>query len=133
MTFVRPLIATALLTVFAIATGCAGMGDRAVVFRDTQRRYTQLMRYTDFDKAGRYVMPEERQSFRARTTALGDLRFSDYEVQEVETDGDNATARVSYIGYRQSSPIVVTFVEEQHWELTGSNWQVRSTIEEHTP
>lgn len=133
MTFVRPLIATTLLSAFAFATGCAGISDRAVVFRDTQRRYTQLMRFTDFDKAGRYVVPEERQSFRARTTALGDLRFSDYEVQEVETDGDTATARVSYIGFRDSSPIVVTYVEEQQWELAGSQWQVRSTLEERTP
>lgn len=132
MSFVRPLIASALLTVFAFVTGCAGMADRSVVFRDTQRRYTQLMRYTDYDKAGRYVLPEARPSFRARTSALGDLRFSDYQVEEVETDGDTATARVSYIGYRVSSPIVVTFVEEQQWTLMGSNWQVRSTIEEST-
>lgn len=132
MSFVRPLIAGSVLAALAFATGCAGMGDRAVLFRDTQRRYTQFMRFTDFDKAGRYVVPEERKSFRETTSALGDLRFSDYQVVEVETDGDTATARVSYTGFRDSSPIVVTFVEEQQWELSGSNWQVRSTLEEST-
>ena len=132
MTFVRPLIAGSLLTALAFATGCAGMGDRDVLFRDSQRRYTQLMRFTEFDKAGSFVVPEERQSFRESTKALGDLRFSDYELQEVASDGDTATARVSYIGFRRSSPIVVTYVEEQQWELMGSTWQVRSTLEEHT-
>jgi len=132
MSFVRPLIASSVLAVLALAAGCAGMGDRSVMFHDTQRRYTRLMRFTEFDKAGRFVVPEERQSFRARTSGLGDLRFSDYQVQEVESDGDTGIARVSYTGYRVSSPIVVTFVEEQQWELTGSSWQVRSTIEERT-
>lgn len=132
MSFARSLVAGSVLAALALATGCAGIGDRDVVFRDTQRRYTQYMRFTDFDKAGRYVIAEDRRDFRARTTALGNMRFSDYEVQEVETDGDTATARVSYTGFRASSPIVVTFVEDQAWQLVGSNWQVRSTMEEVT-
>jgi hypothetical protein len=132
MSFVRPLVAGSVLSVLVLAAGCAGMSDRGVMFRDTQRRYTQLMRFTEFDKAGHFVVPEERDSFRATTKALGDLRFSDYQVQDVETAGDTGTARVSYTGYRVSSPIVVTFVEEQQWERTGDSWQVRSTIEEHT-
>jgi hypothetical protein len=112
------------------SAGCASMSDKMTVFQDTQRRYTQLMRFTDYEKAGRYVVPEERRSFRERTGALGDLRFSDYDIEDVQTSGDSATARVAYMGYRASSPIMVTYVEEQVWEFESGTWQVRSVLEQ---
>lgn len=107
--------------------------DQALMFEVSQRRYTQLIRFTDYERAGRYVAPDDRVGFRARTEALGDLRFTDYEVREVENLGNTATAQVAYIGYRASDPIVVTYVEDQEWENDGGAWVVRSHIEEHTP
>lgn len=130
MSFIRPGVACTLL--FAM-TSCAGMGDRTVVFHDTQRRYTRLMRFTDYEKAGRFVAPDSRQQFRDRTAALGNLRFTDYQLQEVEATGDTAIARVEYVGYRANQPVVVTYVEEQQWELMGGSWVVRPIIEERTP
>lgn len=121
------------LATSALATGCASVSDKMVVFQDTQRRYTQLVRFTDYEKAGRYVVPEDRRAYRERTGALGDLRFSDYDIEDVQADGDSATARVQYVGYRSSSPIVVTYVEEQEWRFESGTWQVRSVIEERTP
>lgn len=112
------------------ALGCATVSDPALMFQETQRRYTQLMRFTDYERAGRFVAPDERSAFRERTAALGDLRFTDYEVREIENLGDTATAEVQYVGYRASAPIVVTYVEEQHWERSGGAWIVRPTIEE---
>lgn len=117
----------------ALTTGCATVSDKKVVFQDTQRRYTQLMRFTDFEKAGRYVVPEDRSYFRERTGALGDLRFSDYEISDVQATGNSGTARVEYIGYRASSPIIVTYVEEQEWQFVSGAWQVRSILEEVRP
>ena len=115
------------------ALGCANVSDPALMFRETQRRYTQLMRFTDYEKAGRFVAPDDRSAFRDRTAALGDLRFTDYEVREVENLGDTGTAHVEYIGYRASDPVVMTYVEDQQWERDGGAWVVRSKISVRTP
>jgi hypothetical protein len=130
MSFVRPGLACALL--FAM-TSCATVADKSVIFHDAQRRYTRLMRFTDYERAGRFVAPDRREEFRERTAALGDLRLSDYELQDVELNGDTAIARVEYVGYRASQPIVVTYVEEQQWELMDGAWQVRPILEERAP
>ena len=107
--------------------------DQQVVFHDVQRRYTRLVRFSDWEKAGRYVAPDTRSAFRSETTALGDLRFSDYEIDDVESKGDTATAHVTYTGWRASSPILVTYVEEQLWDFEDGAWVVRPRLEERSP
>jgi hypothetical protein len=135
MTSFRPLlgIATAALLAGFGLFGCASVSDSALMFKETQRRYTNLMRFTEFAKAGRFVAPDERAAFRDRTAALGNLRFTDYEVREIENLGETATAEVAYIGYRASDPIVVTYIEKQQWERNGGVWLVRPHIAERTP
>jgi hypothetical protein len=121
----------ALVVSLLVLSSCAGsMAQQNVaIFHDAQRRYTRLMRFSDWEKAGRYVAPDTRQVFRSETAALGDLRFSDYEIQEVEAFGDTATALVAYTGWRASSPTVVTYLEEQQWELADGAWVVRPRLE----
>lgn len=135
MTPFRPMLGMVIVALLAGlgSLGCASVSDHALMFHETQRRYTQLMRFTDYEKAGRYVALDDRSAFRDRTSALGDLRFTDYEVREIEDLGDTATATVAYIGYRASDPIVVTYVETQQWERSAGVWLVRSQIAERTP
>lgn len=135
MTPFRPMLG---IVVGALLVGlgslhCATVSDPALMFQETQRRYTQYIRFTDYEKAGRYVAEDERSAFRDRTAALGDLRFTDYEVREVENLGDTATAKVEYIGYRSSDPIVMTYVETQQWERSAGVWLVRPQIAVRTP
>lgn len=134
MSPIRRLLRTlALVSIAGLgALGCANVSDPALMFQETQRRYTHLMRFTDYERAGRFVAPDERSSFRERTAALGDLRFTDFEVREIENLGETATAEVQYVGYRASAPVVVTFVEQQSWERLDGAWVVRSTIAERT-
>jgi hypothetical protein len=82
----------------ALLAGCATLTDNVATFHDTQRRYTQLMRFSDYDHAGLYVAPDAR-------------------------------AKVEYFGYRASSPIVVTYVEDQRWERQGTSWIVHPSLE----
>jgi len=132
MSALRPRMGLVVLALIlgTSALGCATMADPAVMFHETQRRYTQLMRFTDYERAGRFVAPDELAAFRAQTAALGDLHFTDYEMREVENLGKTATAEVRYVGYRASDPIVVTYVEEQQWERVGTNWVVRPKLTE---
>lgn len=114
------------------ALGCATLTDQKVMFKDTQRRYTRLMRFTDFDKARAFVAPDAKEEFRDTTDALGNIRITDYEIEEFESDGKVGTALVQYSGFRPTSPTVVTLSEEQRWELVGNTWTVRSTLAENT-
>jgi hypothetical protein len=123
----RVLSAAALLGAFG-ALGCATFSDPAVMFHDTQRHYTQLMRFTEYAKAGHFVAPDARGEFRHATAALGDLHFTDYEVADIQEAGNTATAEVHYIGYRSSDPVTVTYVETQEWERDGGVWLVRPHI-----
>ncbi len=118
----------------AIASlGCAGMIDQDTMFHDTQKRYTRLMRYTDFDRARSFVAADARDSFRDRTLALRDIHFTDYAIQQIDNGKTSATVLVEYTGYRSSSPVVISFSEEQHWELAQNEWTVRPTLQEHAP
>jgi hypothetical protein len=115
------------------ALGCATVEDQALMFKETQKRYTHLIRFTDFERAGRFVAPDDRVAFRERTAALGDVRFTEFEISEIENLGDTATARVTYTGYRYSNPVIATFVEEQEWSRENGAWIVRPVLSEHTP
>ena len=129
---IRLVVAAALVACLG-ALGCATIADPALVFEVSQRRYTQLMRYTDFEHAAHYVAPDDHLGFRERTAALGDVRFTDYALIDVEQTGSTAKAQVQYTGYRASDPIVVSFVEEQDWQWEGGAWLVHSHIAEGTP
>jgi hypothetical protein len=113
--------------------GCATLTDQNTMFHESHKRYTRLMRFTDFDRARSFVAPDARQAFHARTDSLRDIHFTDYAVQEIENGKTSATVTVQYTGYRSSSPVVITFSEEQLWELADNTWTVRPTLEEHAP
>jgi hypothetical protein len=121
----------ALVAAFGVF-GCASLGDAvsdpALMFHETQREYTNLMRFTDFAKAAHYVAPDARSDFHQQTTALGDLHFTDYEVRDMHDVGKTTTVEVAYVGYRASDPVVVTYVETQEWERDGGVWLVRPHI-----
>jgi hypothetical protein len=113
--------------------GCASMADQNTMFHETQKRYTRLMRFTDFDRARGFVAEDARDAFHARTVALRDIHFTDYVVQEMDNGKTSATVLVEYTGFRSSSPVVINFSEEQHWELAENTWTVRPTLQEHAP
>jgi hypothetical protein len=113
--------------------GCATLTDQNTMFHDTQKRYTRLMRFTDFDRARSFVAADAREAFHDRTDALRDIHFTDYAIREIDNGKTSATVTVEYTGYRSSSPVVITFSEEQLWELADNTWTVRPTLEEHAP
>ena len=115
------------------AWGCASLTDQNTMFHETQKRYTRLMRFTDFDRARSFVAADARTAFNDRTVALRDIHFTDYAIQQIDNDKTSATVLVEYTGYRSSSPVVISFSEEQHWELAENAWTVRPTLQEHAP
>ncbi len=86
-------------------------------FTDTQKRYTRLMRWSEFTAASAHVEPEDRKAFLAELGELGALRFSDYETDEPAYDRvtQTATVTVRYFAYREATLTSETFTEVQHW------------------
>ena len=99
-------------------------------FKDSQLRYTQLVRWGEIDKAAKFVDPELREEFRAQGPAFEKIRITDYEIEEITPGGleDEATVEVTYHGYSLETLTEKTIREEQEWYRESSNWRVRPQI-----
>jgi len=136
-----------LAIVAVIAAGLAPLGgcafgelrlndplDREISLEDAQHRYTVLVRWSDFERASRYVDPSMRAEFKAMLPGFRTLRFTEYESDPVEIDAElqEATVEVTYYAYSPSSPIEVEIHETQRWYRdpgVGNNWHVKPTFE----
>jgi hypothetical protein len=123
-----------LATLAAGATLSACAHQKTALFEDTQRRYTNMVRWSDWQRAvTEFMEPEEREAFEQRSSNLTTLRFADYEIRSFEMGPDqrSATVHVRYSAFRPSSPIQIAVDETQEWyqeEETG-HWRVRSHLE----
>ncbi len=126
----------ACLALLGAIGGCATTRTRTVDFEDAHKRYTRLIRWSDFDKAKEFVALDEQEAFTEHTRALGNVRFMDYDIVSVDLDPEakEATVVVSYSAYRRSAPAAVAIEEEQKWwrDEEENAWRVRSKFEEKT-
>jgi hypothetical protein len=99
---------------------------------ETQRQYTQYVRWSAFDKASRYVDAEARDEFMTWAPSIRDLRFTDYEMNPIEIDEatGEATIEVTYYAYRLNSPIETSVKEVQQWRRQDktNSWMVTSAF-----
>ncbi|MFK7897388.1 MAG: hypothetical protein AB8G23_16230 [Myxococcota bacterium] len=107
--------------------------DREVTLSEAQHQYTIFVRWSEFQRAGTYVDPDDRDAFLERMDQLEEARFTDYESGEVELDEEleTATIEVKYMVYTPSSPYELEISEIQEWSRSGvsNKWQVKSTFE----
>ncbi|MCR9093818.1 MAG: hypothetical protein NXI30_06360 [bacterium] len=136
----RALALIGLVALVLASTGCAfgefrptDPFDRQLSLDRAQHRYTVLVRFSDFARAGAFVAEEHREEFARRMKALDDARFTDYDSESVELDEEKekATVRVTYTIYTPSLPYEVEVAEIQEWSRDGmgNNWRVVSTFE----
>ena len=117
-------------------SGCSTITDpldRRGQFEDTQEAFTQYVRWGRFDEASRFVDPEMREQFMSYAPEFSDLRFSDYEILEIDMGEGlkSASVQVRYTGYRLSMPFEKTVSLTEEWtrdEATGV-WAVKLDIE----
>jgi len=126
-----------LLAVLIGLSGCVSAFtdpmDRRGQFKDTQTKFTQYVRWGKFKEASVFVDPEMREQFMSFAPELSDLRFSDYEITQVDIqDGVmSASVQVRYTGYRLSMPVEKSVNLTEEWtrdEATGV-WTVKLDIE----
>lgn len=137
---IRLGLVVTLLGLAAGALGCA-FGEirwddplqREISLEDAQHRYTVLVRWNDFEKAARFVDPEQRDAYLANFPDFRDIRFTEFESDALSIGPDlaSATVEVKYYAYTATSPIETAVTETQQWYRdsgVGNHWFVRSTF-----
>ena len=111
--------------------GCILAGDpmgRKYSLENAQRRYTDAIRWGQFDKAEVFVVPEVLEEFHSYAAAFDQIRITDYEVGRIVLDEEkkNATVNVTYHGYRNGTFVEKPLQEVQKWiRISGNDWSVR--------
>ncbi len=130
--FQRLALAAALLGASSIACAAGSQTARETDFYEIQKHYTQMMRWSQFDRARNLVDAEGLGTFSEQTRSFRDVRFTDYAIHGVEfaEDGATATVQVTYIAYLRTAPMAVAYDEQQQWSRPdGRLWRVRSNFE----
>lgn len=114
-----------------LSFGCLLGGDpmgRKYSLELAQRRYTDAIRWGQFDKAEVFVVPEVLEEFHAYASAFDRIRITDYEIGRIVLDDErrNATVQVTYRGYLDGTFVEKPLHEVQEWtRISGNDWWVR--------
>lgn len=123
------------LALAALAAACSTFGDplhREDDFKDSQRKFTQFVRWGNIQGATLYLVEEQQEEFLALAPQLSDVRFTDYEILRVDLEDDmkSATVDVIYTGYTLSSPIARTMRLHQIWKRDDEgDWKVTVALD----
>jgi hypothetical protein len=113
----------AIVTVAALAAGCASRARNAEALLDSVRTYHEGLRWSRIPVAASRIPPDERGEFIAAWDQLGeDLRITDYEVIQVAEAERAAKVEVKYTWYLDSRQIVHETRVGEDWEKKGEVW-----------
>ena len=103
-------------------------------FDETQERFSRLVRWGHWEMASAIVAEDQREHFIEVMETLGDVKFTDWEIINVEvaTGFDTARAEILLEGYRESTLMTAQAVMVQEWQrIQGieSEWVVRPDLE----
>lgn len=115
--------------------GCSTLGSYDIFnhrehLEESQKKYTQFMRWGEFVAAADFVDPELRSSFLDEVEAFEDVRISDYEIRYIEPNDEltEAEVRVSYTAFHLRSLVQQRFFETQNWYRGEGDWMVRPDL-----
>ena len=136
----RAIASLSALLVVAGSLGCA-FGEwrphdpmqREYSLEEMQKRYTDLVRFSNFDMASKFLPVQERRAFIASMPNEDELRFLDYETEPIILNErmTESTIEVSYTAYSPWNLTQLELYETQVWtrpEGIGNGWQVQSTF-----
>ncbi len=124
---------TLVITLALVASGCTTLSNldwtgHEASFEDDYKLYTRLVRWGEFERASRFVEPEQQEAYRDGIRDLGVLHFTDYEADKPKYDRltETATVYVRYSAYRPATLETVSFTEEQRWkrDLETGDWRL---------
>jgi hypothetical protein len=106
---------------------------REYSLEETQKRYTDLVRFSNYELAARFVAPAVRNDYVAQMPKEKDLRFLDYESEalSINEELNEAKLRVTYTAYSPWTLVAIEIREDQVWtrpEGISNSWSVASTF-----
>ena len=132
-----------LATAGVLVLGLGAIGCRALLtdplgrqnsLEEIQRRYTELIRWGELEKAGVFVHPESKEEFDSVSKAFEGIRLTAYEIGNIHLREENtkASVTVTYRGYAHATLIEKPIREHQEWvrEGTSNDWRVRPSLTE---
>ena len=135
----RARAAVSSLVLGILALGCISPSDpldHMTALEESQKLYTAAIRWGDLEMASRYVDPALRKDFLAWTDAFTAVRFTDYEIGEVQMEDDSklsAKVEVTYKGYALPYYVERQIRERQVWyrdeALGDQRWHVRPDLQ----
>ena len=122
------------IAVAVLGSSCFSPTDplgRQEALEEMQRKYTDLVRWGDLERAEKFVDPELRDNFKREAGGLAGLRITDHEIGEIEYGEDSAIVTVTYKGYATATLVERTSRERQEWvRVAGLQnvWHVRPEL-----
>ncbi len=122
------------LVVFTLLSGCISPTDplgRQDALEEAQQKYTELVRWGDIERAGKFVDPAMRDGFLRLSKQLEQLRITDFEIGDIEHGDKSAVVTVTYQGYSVATLIERSARERQKWyreEGFANVWRVRPEL-----
>ena len=126
-----PVLGIVLLT----SLGCANsIRMKESALEDSQRKYTELVRWGEIESASTYVDPEMSEAFIDAAAHFKDIRFTNFESGPLQFGEESETATVSvvYHAYSTRSLVEKRFIEHQKWyrDIDSENaWRVRPNLD----
>jgi hypothetical protein len=127
-----PLVALVLVTQAGCINMLADPLGRRSALKEAQLKYTQAIRWGDFEKAGEFVDPDLRDEFLEHRDAFEAIRITDYDIGPIQYESNaRAEVTVTYRAYTLGNFIDRAIRERQSWrrEGVGTRWWVTPQIE----
>lgn len=152
---IRRALILAVLMPFVVSCGAtlADPTGKKNSLESTQRRYTELIRWGDLERAVRFVDPELQGEFMRQASSFNKIRISDFEIVEIgwdatfhpgadvepgpeqiqpedpEDEREHVIVTVNYSGFSEVTFLQTEFKERQEWYNNGgplgNSWRVR--------
>ena len=130
---IRSTLSFALIATLGCASSLFGDSDKQSELEDAQRKYTELVRWGEIDRASFYVDPSMVNEYRDTAARFENIRFTDFESGALQFgEGSNtATVHVVYHAYSTKTLVEKTIRERQEWYREASaadGWRVRPNL-----
>ena len=135
----RMALATALAMAVFAAIGCASTftnpSGKKNALEESQRRYTELVRWGEIERASAFVDPELQDEYLSHAARLRNVRFTDFESgpPRFAHGNDSASVIVVYHAYSLLTLVEKQIREKQEWYREGgpkNQWRVRPALQQ---
>lgn len=129
---------TASLGLLLIVGGCISPSDPLAhleALAESQKRFTEAIRWGDLERAAQYVDPPMRAAFLSRADAFEGIRITNFEIGELDLEPEEkkrAEVAVTYQGYALPYYVERRTRNQQIWlrdEAMGDRWRVQPDLD----